>query len=232
MPHTIKAAVLLIAIILISCGEKKTPEVAGSKKKSTEKEIAETDSSKTTMQEAVREKKSAITKPKTDSKQTVQKPEAEKTRKTSKTKIKSISELWKIYKKAKEKATAAIESGNIEQIVEQLEIAGESALQLGRDDIAAWQFNNIGHYSIEEFKKRTNYDDRIRAMATMSSGKEKSDFIRETKNLFNGEVDLLDQAKKNLEKAQIIDDELEKSRRTETIVRNLDFINWVYDFLD
>ena len=231
MLHTKTITVILLTVILVSCGDKKNPESALDQKSTTEKSAAEADSSKSNVPEVIREKEPQSTQSESEPKQEETKPEAKKIVKPAQSNIKSISELWSIYKKAKAEASKAIENGNIDKIVEQLKIAGESAIQLGRDDIAAWQFNNIGHYSIEEFKKRTGYDDRIRAMATMPSGKEKSDFIMETKKLLNSEIDLLDQAKKNLERAQIIDDELEKSRRTETIERNLDFINWVMDFL-
>lgn len=218
--------ILFLTSIIYSCGGKKEPEQPDNPTR--------LDSSESKIKDSV----SVIAEIQLDTieaaeinKPVPEKPIKEKHTKSESKNIKSISGLWNTYKLAKEEANKAIEKGDIDKIIMHLNIAGESAIELGRDDIAAWQFNNIGHYSIEEFKKRTGYDDRIRAMATMPSGKDKSDYIKKTKDFFRQEISLLDQAESSLNRAQIIDDELEKSRRTEVIERNLDFINWVKEFL-
>jgi hypothetical protein len=143
---------------------------------------------------------------------------------------KSISELWSIYKRAKSNVSRALDSNDIDAVVANLSLAGESAEELGRMDIASWQFNNIGHYSIVEFKRRTEYDQRLQVLATMPSGKEKSGYLQATKELFLKEYPLLDKARDYLVRAQIIDDFLEPSRRTEVIQRNIDYIEWVKNF--
>lgn len=143
---------------------------------------------------------------------------------------KSISELWSIYKRAKSRVSSALDSNDIDAVVSNLAVAGESAEQLGRMDIASWQFNNIGHYSIVEFKRRTEYDQRLQILATMSSGSEKSGYLKATKELFRNEYLLLEKAMDYLVRAQIIDDFLDPSRRTDVIQRNIDYIEWVKKF--
>jgi hypothetical protein len=143
---------------------------------------------------------------------------------------KSISELWNSYKKAKNKVSKALDSNDIDAAIVNLSVAGESAEELGRMDIAAWQFNNIGHYSIVEFKRRTDYEKRLQKLATMQSGKEKALFQTATQELFLSEYPLLKRAEEYLVRAQIIDDFLEPSRRTEVIQRNIDFIDWIKEF--
>jgi hypothetical protein len=144
--------------------------------------------------------------------------------------ITSISELWQTYKAAKAKVNESLESGDLDTVILNLKIAGECALQLGRPEIASWQFNNIGHYSIQEFQKITDYDSRMRQLATMNDRNLRSNFLEETKQTFNENITLLTYAEPFLEQAQIIDDELEPSRRTATIERNMDFIVWVKNF--
>jgi hypothetical protein len=143
---------------------------------------------------------------------------------------KSISELWNIYKKAKSDANKALDSNDIETVVNNLALAGESAEQLGRMDIAAWQFNNIGHYSITEFKQRTSYDQRLQKMATMKAGNAKAGHQQATKDMFLKEFPLLEISAEYLVRAQIIDDFLEPSRRTDAIQSNLDYIEWIKNF--
>jgi hypothetical protein len=143
---------------------------------------------------------------------------------------KSISELWNTYKRAKNNVSRALDSNDIDAIVSNLALAGESAEQLGRMDIASWQFNNIGHYSIVEFKRRTDYDERLQNLATMLSGTEKTGYLQATKDLFMKEYPLLKKAKDYLVRAQIIDDFLDPSRRTDVIQRNIDYVEWVKKF--
>ena len=146
--------------------------------------------------------------------------------------IKSISGLWRLYKSSKAKVNDALETNDLDTIITYLKIAGECAVELGRPDIASWQFNNIGHYSILEFQRLTGYEKRMRELATMNSRVDRTEFINDTKIIFSANIQLLLEADKYLVQAQIIDDELESSRRTETIERNRDFINWVKEFAD
>lgn len=143
---------------------------------------------------------------------------------------KSISELWNTYKKAKSDANKALENNDIETIVNSLALAGECAEQLGRMDIAAWQFNNIGHHSITEFKRRTGYDQRLQKLAIMPTGNAKVGYQQATKDLFLREYPMLKNAREYLVRAQIIDDDLEPSRRSAVIQSNLDYIEWIKNF--
>ena len=143
---------------------------------------------------------------------------------------KSISELWNTYKKAKDDVNKALDNNDIEAVVINLALAGRCTQQLGRVDIAAWQFNNIGHHSISEFKRRTGYEQRLQKLATMPAGNAKIGYQQATKDLFFREYPFLKKSKKYLERAQIIDDDLEPSRRSDAIQNNLDVIEWIKNF--
>ncbi|MCK5087960.1 MAG: hypothetical protein KAQ90_10590 [Melioribacteraceae bacterium] len=146
--------------------------------------------------------------------------------------VKSIAELWKLYKDSKAKVSKALESNDIVAVIENLIVAAEVSVELSRPDIAAWQLNNIGHYSIEEFKRRTNYDNRLRQLALLPAGIEKSEYQTETKNIFKKELPLLLTGNIYLLKAQTLDNELEESRRTSIIESNLEYIEWVKIFVE
>jgi len=146
--------------------------------------------------------------------------------------VKSIAELWKLYKESKAKVSKALESNDIDTVIENLIVAAEVSIELSRPDIATWQLNNIGYYIIEEFKRRTNYDNRLRQLALLHAGLEKSKYQTETKNLFKKELPLLLTGKNYLLKAQTLDNELEESRRTSVIKSNLEYIEWVKLFVE
>ena len=146
-------------------------------------------------------------------------------------KVKSISELWSIYKSAKTSATKYISENNLDSIIIYLNIAADAAYELSREDIATWQLNNIGFYSITEFKKKTDYDRRMQKLATMQNLKEKGLSLEDTKSIFSRNFKILSNAEEYLYKAQVLDSELEKSDRTEIIESNIQFINWVGDFI-
>ncbi len=145
--------------------------------------------------------------------------------------VKSISNLWSIYKSAKTSATKYISENNLDSIIIYLNIAADAAYELSREDIATWQLNNIGFYSITEFKKKTDYDRRMQKLATMQNLKEKGLYLEETKSIFSRNFKILSNAEEYLYKAQMLDSELEKSDRTEIIESNIQFINWVGDFI-
>lgn len=145
--------------------------------------------------------------------------------------IKSIAQLWTEYNNAKNKAQEALAENNIESVINNLRIAGECALELGRPGIAAWQFNNIGNYSIIEFKRVTGYNEKINGLNESSANPGKEILLAETKLIFKKHIKLLEVAEKYLEKAQIIDDELEESSRTGIIQSNAEFIEWVKEFI-
>jgi hypothetical protein len=227
MSHYKDLFVLSIVFVLSGCTESKEPIKTGAEPKKIETQLisAEDTVSKVSSAETGEDKHASEQIP--EQKETKAPEESPRPVST----IKSISELWKTYKKAKDDADNALEKGDIKSIANNLKLAGECAVELGRNDIAAWQFNNVGHYSIEEFKKRTGCDNKLRILATMQSGDEKEKFLDDTKELFTKEISLLNQAETNLQRAQIIDDELEKSRRSDVIESNLEFIAWVKEFI-
>lgn len=141
--------------------------------------------------------------------------------------IQSISELWNNYKKAKQNVSAAIQQGNLDTIKHWLLIAGEISMELSRPDIAAWQFNNIAHYSIQEFKTLTDYESKLQSLATLPEDSSKPDSIKKIVSLFKDHFKLLLDCETDLKRAQEIDKHLEASNRTVVIERNIGFINWV-----
>lgn len=151
--------------------------------------------------------------------------------KRSSYKVQSISELWHQYKTSKNTAAKYISENNLDSIVVYLNMAADAAYELSREDIATWQLNNIGYYSINEFKKRTDYDRRLQQLATMKNLKKKGFSLKETKSVFKEHFTILSDAENYLYKAQLLDSELEKSDRTEIIDRNIQFIEWVKNFI-
>ncbi len=146
-------------------------------------------------------------------------------------KVKLISELWKQYKYSKASATKFIAENNLDSIITYLDIAAVAACELSREDIATWQLNNIGHYSIIEFKRITGYDNRMQQLATIENLREKGLLISETKTIFNENFNILTRAEKYLFKAQLLDSEFEVSERTKAIEGNLIFIDWVGNYI-
>lgn len=145
--------------------------------------------------------------------------------------IKSISELWKQYKDAKAAATKFINQKKLDSIIVYLNIAADAAYELSREDIATWQLNNIGYYSINEFKSKTDYDNRMQQLAIIKNFKERALYSEETKSMFQEYFNILLRAESYLHKAQLMDAELEPSERTKTIESNIQFINWVGNYI-
>ncbi len=145
--------------------------------------------------------------------------------------FRSISELWATYKSMKTLAEKSISENNLDSMIVYLDIAADAASQLSREDIAAWQLNNIGHYSINEFKKRTNFDIRLRQSIALTDSKSKALHLEETKSVFSSHFIILSDAKIYLQKAQLLDSKFKKTERTDVIKRNIQFINWVDKFI-
>lgn len=155
----------------------------------------------------------------------------EKKEKRTTFKTKSIFELWQQYKFSKTTAAKYISENNLDSTIVYLNMAANAAYELSREDIATWQLNNIGYYSISEFKKRTDYERRIQQLVTIKNLREKGLHLEETKSVFSDHFKILSNAENYLYKAQLLDHEFEKSNRTEIIERNLEFINWVANFI-
>ncbi len=146
-------------------------------------------------------------------------------------KMKSISELWNEYKRAKALSQTYIKKENLDSTIKYLNIAADAAYELRREDIATWQLNNIGYHSIIKFKKNTDYDNRMQQLATLTNLRKKGLFTEETKSVFRENFNILTRAKDYLYKAQLLDSEMEESDRTKAIENNLKFISWIGDYI-
>lgn len=146
-------------------------------------------------------------------------------------KVKSISELWRQYKDSKTLANKYITKDSLDSVVTYLSLAADAAYELNRKDIATWQLNNIGYHSINKFKKETDYDSRMQQLATFNNLKKKGLFIEKTKNVFRDNFYILSRAKQYLHNAQILDNELEPTNRTEIIKSNIEFIEWIENYI-
>lgn len=142
----------------------------------------------------------------------------------------SEAEMWAEYKAAKDAAQEAKEKENLEDLKLALLRAASFAKKLNRPDIVAWQLNNIGYYSIQEFKKKTDYDERMHTIETLNYGEEKKEYIAKTQKIFQEQMSLLTVAEKHLSDALEFDKKLNDKNRTEKINSNLRFIEWVQNF--
>jgi len=141
------------------------------------------------------------------------------------------SQLWADFYAARDSAEAARDRRDITTVTAALAKASRAAISLNRKDLAAWQLNNIGYYSIEEFKERTNYTSRLRAIENMRRGSQRDLYIKETKRIFRDNLDLLTEATKHLEEAYELDKDLSDYERTQKIYSNLTFIDWVRNYV-
>ena len=142
--------------------------------------------------------------------------------------------LWDKYKKAKSNADAALAEGNIDKTVSELLKAADYAGKLNRPEIAAWQLNNIGFYLIQEFRRKTDYDNRMSELEEMKYGENKDKFLEETKNIIEQNMKLLENAQAQLNDADNLNNKLNdenQNERAEKIKSNLDFIRWIKEFL-
>ncbi|MCK4716620.1 MAG: hypothetical protein KAT54_07410, partial [Candidatus Marinimicrobia bacterium] len=113
----------------------------------------------------------------------------------------TVPEMWEDFRAAKDSVDSARARNDFDATILALLKAAHYANELDRDDIVAWQLNNIGFYSIEEFKKRTDYTVRMHTIESMRRGPEKIVYIKETKRLFKKNLSLLIEGTKHLEEA-------------------------------
>jgi len=140
------------------------------------------------------------------------------------------AELWEGYNEAKKHLSEAREQEDHEASVEYLLKAADFAERLGRNDIAVWQYNNIGYYSILEFKRLVNYQDRMDTLQVMKPGAEKTAYLKETRELFNQHMEILSEGLTYLRKAESMEEKLNNAQRMEKILSNIRFIRWVEKF--
>jgi len=143
---------------------------------------------------------------------------------------KIVDELWIQFRQIRDYIDTIKTQDRFTELIAALHEAAQIALQLNRQDIAAWQLNNIGYFSILEFKKRTDFDRRLKELDESRNKKNRQHLSREVKSIFFEHIELLEKASVYLEQAYDIDGELGKSDRTEKIYNNMKFIDWVINF--
>jgi len=144
----------------------------------------------------------------------------------------TVQEMWEDFRTAKDSVDSARARNDFDATILALLKAAHHAKELNRDDIVAWQLNNIGFYSIEEFKKRTDYTVRMHNIESMRRGPEKIVYIKETKRLFKKNLSLLIEGTKHLEEAYDVDKNLDDNDRTQKIYNNLKYIDWIRIFVN
>lgn len=142
----------------------------------------------------------------------------------------TVQQMWNDFYAAKDSVDSALVRSDFQAVKHFLKKAAFHAVEVSRKDIAAWQLNNIGYYSIVEFKRKTDYDQRIRTIENMRRGPEKIVYIKETKELFKQHLPLLLEASQYLEEAYELDKDFNDEECTEKIYSNLAFIDWVRNF--
>jgi len=160
---------------------------------------------------------------KPDTTMAVQKPAAADSNRT-------VEQMWQDFYTAKDSVNAALNRGDFAAVRDFLKQAAFHALEVSRPDIAAWQLNNIGYYSIVEFKQKTNYDHRMRTIENMRRGPEKIVYLKETKEIFREHLPTLLDAAGYLEEAYELDKDFNDADRSHKIYSNLAFIDWVRNF--
>ena len=139
--------------------------------------------------------------------------------------------LWKKYLDVRSRSKEALINNDLDSCKLYLLEATECAKKLDRNDIAAWQLNNIGYYLIEDFKKKTDYANRMKEIESYPFGQEKLNYIQDTKILYNENIKQLYEIKKYLEEAYELDSEYDYSERTKIIYSNLKFVDWICNFI-
>lgn len=141
-------------------------------------------------------------------------------------------ELWERYNKTKEAINFAKSKGNYKELVELLKKEAKTSEKLGRKDIQAWQLNNVGYYSIEEFKKKTGYDERMKQFAQIKDSKQRKKYYKETISLLKKYKKILDDSYPYLLEAKKLDKEVPDKKRKKIISNNISFVNDIKRLMD
>jgi len=139
--------------------------------------------------------------------------------------------LWRSYRQVKGDIKKAEAADNYQKQVKLLLQAADLANQLERQDIEAWQYNNVGYALIKDFKAKANYYDNMNELDNLVYKSEIEASREKIKAVFSQHLDLLKRAKLYLLRAERIDNDLEKSSRSHTIASNLLFVNQVMNFM-
>ena len=135
----------------------------------------------------------------------------------------SEEQLWTLYKDAKSKIEEAKQNNDFENIIKNLKVTAEASHFLNRPDIESWQLNNIGHYSIEKFKKE-NEINKLIGNYYKTGNQEKEIEKQKLKDALDANEKLLKTAKKYLEKAKEVDLLNPDENRQRMINNNLKYI--------
>ena len=144
----------------------------------------------------------------------------------------SEAELWNKYREAKDNLEAHRAANDYPAQIEDLKITARCANLLNKPDIEAWQFNNMGYFTILEFKRLAEYHERINRIETMKGGKAKTEFTNETRQRFADYFYLLESAERYLNKAKRIDKNLNDMNRTKMILNNKKFVDSIKRFIE
>lgn len=135
------------------------------------------------------------------------------------------SELWKKYKEIKNKINEAKAKNQFENLIKLLKKEADISRKLGRKDIEAWQLNNIGYYSIEEFKKRVNYDKMIAKINSEKDRKRRAKLYQELQKQMRKHLALLTSSYKDLILAKKLSKEVGDKKQQKIIKNNITFID-------
>jgi tetratricopeptide (TPR) repeat protein len=141
---------------------------------------------------------------------------------------------WRSYKafqeylSVKNKAKQADADGDTYTAVTNYLKAAEIASKSADANVLAWQLNNAAYSLIIQFKKLVDYDKKLQKLTEMKPGKEKIAYQKEFAEMLNLQFSLLEEALGILKKTKDLGEELEAK---EKIKSNLDFINWVKEFI-
>ncbi len=144
----------------------------------------------------------------------------------------SKSELWAKYKQARKKAYEYNEKGMLKKAAKELLLSAECAELIDRQDIAAWQYNNVGKQEIDIFKSKTEYDKRMNRIGSMEYGDKKTEYIAKCKKVMSDNINILDRSLGYLEKAKDLDAIKTDNKRLKMIESNIRFIIQLKRFLE
>jgi hypothetical protein len=135
------------------------------------------------------------------------------------------SRLWEIYNETRKNIKEAKLQERYTDLIKLLKKQSEIAEKLGRKDIEAWQLNNIGYYSIEEFKKKINYDETMAKIYSVKDKKKRKKIYDEMIKKMKKNYKLLEKSYPYLKKAKIISEENDDKKQKKVIANNIAFIN-------
>ncbi len=159
-------------------------------------------------------------------------PAKEKKEKIKKISNESKAKLWDIYKTTKQKIKEAKMQERFNELIDLLKKEADISKKLGRTDIQAWQLNNIGYYSIEEFKKRIKYDETMAKIYATTNKKEKKKLYDTLKRRMKENFAILQNSYDYLLEAKKLSSENKDEKQKKIIANNISFINDIKKMID